>query len=147
MFVEKFMPQEYIATCPTETKKGWKAYGNMIISGTFYHDDNNDNHYFTTSFLGPSYQDNEKRTLNSGAVPTGASATDNDIFIEGDVPAYDGNDGKWYSDFSGLSGRYKHDAVGSAFDFDYTFSTPFFIYNGLYVKSTVPVTKTVKNLS
>ena len=138
--IESFIPQDFIAACtPERVYKGWKAYGSsMIISGTYYHDVNNDYCYWT---LLTGNQTNEEISLPSGSVPTNASSADDDNYIAGAVPEYNGNDGDWYTGFNRV-GQYR-----TLFNSSYVFDTPFFVHNGYYIKSVEEVYKTEKNSS
>ena len=113
----------------------------MIISGTLYHDENGDLLYRKNAWS--QAQSNEKKTLPSGSVPTGASATDDDNYIAGAVPSYNGNDGNWYTGYDNDLGILTYWNLLDS----HKFTTKFFVYNGYYIKDVKEVWRTEKSQS
>lgn len=85
--VQLFVPQECVAACEKRVA-GWKAYGNMMLSGTIYHDTDGDY----------QHDRNEDVAAASGNVPANASSNNDENYIHSlNLPTDISEvDGYWY---------------------------------------------------
>ena len=134
LFVEKFMPQEFVAACEEEEKYiGWRAYGDMIVKRV-YKNINNDSHYTSNEYISG---------IQTDAFPVGSDA-DNKVCATVSQPTLL-TDYNYYSDYdkintgTWLRPKYEYPYKGQI--------SPIYKHNNRYFYTFEELTETVKNNS